>query len=142
MADNLNPIDVHVGKRLRFGRTMHGMSQEAIGDAIGVTFQQIQKYERGINCIRSSKLFDLAKALKVPITFFFEGYTEGGSDKDEAYAIPGAADSGKSTFDMSDISSSREAIELMRAFHKITDPQLRSRVLDLVRAMADNKAMF
>lgn len=140
MRDDLNPIDVHVGKRLRFGRTMHGMSQEAIGTAIGVTFQQIQKYECGVNCIRSSRLYDLSKTLRVPITFFFEGFQEDG--KGNAYGIPGASDSGKSGFDMSDIQSSREAIELMRAFHKIQEPHLRSRVLDLVRAMSDNKTMY
>jgi transcriptional regulator with XRE-family HTH domain len=132
-----NPIDVHVGKRLRFGRTMQGMSQESIGESIGVTFQQIQKYERGINCIRSSKLFELAKVLKVPVSFFFEGMEK----QDGKYSIPGAADSGGGGFDM-ELTSSRESIELMRAFHKITDPQLRGKILDLVRAMSDNKVMY
>jgi len=133
-----NPVDVHVGKRLRFGRTMQGMSQESIGESIGVTFQQIQKYERGINCIRASKLFELAKVLKVPVSFFFEGFADEGGDR---YAIPGAADSAVGVFDM-ELTSSRESVELMRAFHRITDPQLRSKILDLVRAMADNKAML
>lgn len=117
---------------------MQGMSQESIGESIGVTFQQIQKYERGINCIRAGKLFELAKVLKVPVTFFFEGMDTGGDGK---YSIPGAADSGDAGFDM-ELTSSRESIELMRAFHKITDPQLRSKILDLVRAMSDNKAMY
>lgn len=132
-----NPIDVHVGKRLRFGRTMQGMSQESIGESIGVTFQQIQKYERGINCIRASKLFELAKVLKVPVTFFYEGFEQNGN----AYHIPGAGDSGEDRFDM-ELTTSRESIELMRAFHKIQDPHLRSKVVDLVRAMSDNKAML
>lgn len=137
-----NPVDVYVGKRLRFGRTMQGMSQEAIGESIGVTFQQIQKYERGVNCIRAGKLFELAKVLHVPVNFFFEGFG-GGEQQDagERYAIPGAADSGNDTFDM-ELTSSRDSIELMRAFHRITDPQLRARVVDLVRAMADNKGML
>lgn len=133
-----NPVDVHVGKRLRFGRTMQGMSQESVGESIGVTFQQIQKYERGINCIRASKLFELANVLKVPVSFFFEGFER---EAEEGYSIPGAADSAEGGFDM-DLASSRESIEFMRAFHRITDPQLRSKILDLVRAMADNKAMF
>ena len=139
MSD-LNPIDVHVGKRLRFARTMHGMSQEAIGEAIGVTFQQIQKYERGVNCIRASRLYNLAKALKVSVSFFYEGYED--EDENSNYAIPGAADSGDGgfEFDYNNISS-RESIEFMRAYHQMTDPALRSRVLDLIRAMADNKAM-
>lgn len=137
-----NPIDVHVGKRLRFGRTMQGLSQESIGESIGVTFQQIQKYERGINCIRASKLFELAKVLKVPVTFFFEGLSESLGDKDgEGYIIPGAGDSGDGGFNM-DLTNSRETVELMRAFHRISDPLLRAKILDLVRAMADNKAVF
>ena len=134
-----NPVDVHVGKRLRFGRTMQGMSQESIGESIGVTFQQIQKYERGINCIRASKLFELAKVLKVQVAFFFEGMESG---SDEKYAIPGAADSaGESGFDF-ELTSSRENIELMRAFHKISDPQVRSKFIDLARAISDNKVMY
>ncbi|MBM3618970.1 MAG: helix-turn-helix transcriptional regulator, partial [Alphaproteobacteria bacterium] len=92
-------VDVHVGKRLRFGRTMKGMSQEAIGDSIGVTFQQIQKYERGVNCIRAGKLFELAKVLKVPVSFFFEGFEGGGVEGEGRYTIPGAADSGSDSFD-------------------------------------------
>jgi len=135
----VNPVDVHVGKRLRFGRTMQGMSQESIGDAIGVTFQQVQKYERGINCIRASKLFDLSKVLKVPITFFFEGMEQ---QDDGKYSIPGAADSGDDAGFNMDLMSSRDSVELMRAFHKITDQQLRNKILDLVRAMADNKMMY
>lgn len=131
-----NPIDIHVGKRLRFARTMQGMSQESVGAAIGVTFQQIQKYERGINCVRSTMLFELAKVLKVKITFFFEGLEGEYGD-----VLPGASDSGDNSFDMQ-IASSRETMELMRAFHRISDSQLRSKILDLVRAMADNKPML
>jgi transcriptional regulator with XRE-family HTH domain len=136
---SVNPVDVHVGKRLRFGRTMQGMSQESIGESIGVTFQQIQKYERGINCIRASKLFELAKVLKVPVTFFFEGMEH----SDGKYSIPGAADSGGQGggLDM-DLMSSRDSVELMRAFHKITDQHLRNKILELVRAMSDNKMMY
>lgn len=135
---SVNLVDVHVGKRLRFGRTMQGMSQESIGEAIGVTFQQIQKYERGINCIRASKLFDLSKVLKVPVTFFFEGMEQ----TDGKYSIPGAADSGEDNGFNMDLMSSRDSVELMRAFHKITDQQLRNKIIDLVRAMSDNKVMY
>lgn len=135
-----NAVDVHVGKRLRFGRTMQGMSQEAIGETIGVTFQQIQKYERGVNCIRAGKLHELAKALKVPVSFFFEGF-ESHQKNEGKYAIPGAGDSGNDGFDM-EITSSRDSIELMRAFHRISDHQLRGKIIDLVRAMADNKGLI
>lgn len=131
-------VDVHVGKRLRFARTMKGMTQEGIGEAIGVSFQQVQKYERGVNCIRISKLLELAKVLKVPVGFFFDTLEEGGEEK---YSIPGAADSGDMAFDM-ETSLSRESMELMRAFHRISNPQLRSKVLDIVRAMADDKVTY
>lgn len=132
------PIDVHVGKRLRFGRTMQGMSQEAIGEAIGVTFQQIQKYERGVNCIRASKLFELAKILKVPVAFFFEGYESEG--RKGAYSIPGAGDSAVSEFEV-ETGSNRETLELMRAFQRIDDTGVRGKTIELLRAIADNKAM-
>lgn len=134
---DVSPIDVHVGKRLRFGRTMAGLSQESIGEVIGVTFQQIQKYERGINCIRASKLFELAKSLKVPMSFFFEGYEK----EEEKYFIPGAADSGGESFSM-DLVNNSESIELMRAFSKIQDPKVRASVVDLVRNVAKNNSSF
>ncbi|WP_348657957.1 helix-turn-helix transcriptional regulator [uncultured Thalassospira sp.] len=74
-----NPVDVHVGSRVRLRRTLLGMSQEKLGEAIGLTFQQIQKYERGANRVGASRLYDLSKALDVPVSFFFDAYEEGTS---------------------------------------------------------------
>src|SRR5512145_1807794 len=76
-----NPIDVHVGSRVRLRRTLLGMSQEKLGEAIGLTFQQVQKYERGANRIGSSRLFDLARVLDVPVSYFFEDMAPGVQDK-------------------------------------------------------------
>lgn len=133
-----NTVDVYVGKRLRFARTLRGMSQEALGASIGVTFQQIQKYERGINCIRSGKLYELSKTLGLSVGFFFEEIDE---ENNENYRIPGASDSGSHTFD-SNLNVSKDAIELIRVFNKIDDPHLRRKTLDLVKAMASNLGMF
>lgn len=74
-----NPVDIHVGSRVRLRRTLLGMSQEMLGDAIGLTFQQIQKYERGTNRISASRLYDLSRALDVPVSFFFDGCDDGAS---------------------------------------------------------------
>lgn len=123
------------------GRTMQGMSQESVGEAIGVTFQQIQKYERGVNCIRAGKLWDLAKALKVPVTFFYDGFSDGNYSTD-AQTYAGAADAGNSGFTIEDLAGSRESIELMRAFNRVSDAKLRSKIVDLVRSMADNKSLM
>ena len=98
MTEEINPVDVYVGERLRFGRNMRGISQRNVGKAIGVTFQQVQKYERGVNSIRPSRLLELADLLKVPITFFFEDLLKAAANQDNSYAVPGAADSGDNSF--------------------------------------------
>src|SRR5579883_3316499 len=85
-ADRPNPIDVHVGSRVRLRRTLLGMSQEKLGDAIGLTFQQVQKYERGANRVGASRLFELSRVLDVPVSFFFDEL-----DPDTAQAVPSAA---------------------------------------------------
>ncbi len=144
MTDEMNPVDVYVGERLRFGRNMRGISQRNVGKAIGVTFQQVQKYERGTNSIRPSRLLELAQLLKVPVTFFFEDLLKtGGSSNDDGYAIPGAGDSGDNTFDM-DISllQSRKSVKLMQAFNSIEDPKTASAVVDLVSAIAREKRIL
>ena len=86
-----HPVDVHVGRRLRLKRTILGLSQEAIGKAIGVTFQQIQKYERGINRMGASRLYDFSRSLGVPVSYFFEGYGDYANDEMEQYALSEAA---------------------------------------------------
>lgn len=129
-----HPVDVYVGKRLRMRRTILGMSQEAIGSAIGVTFQQVQKYERGINRMGSSRLYDFSRILGIPISYFFEGYDlEAGI----APTFPaGMAENLPSDFEHEKLTS-RETLEMMRAYYRITDPQVRKRVFELVKSIAN-----
>lgn len=124
-----HPVDIHVGKRLRLRRTILGMSQEAIGSVIGVTFQQVQKYERGANRMGASRLYDFAKLLKVPVSYFFEEY-----DGDTSFG--GMAESSAPEFDHERMGS-RETMEMMRAYYSIKSPATRKRVFELVKSMAE-----
>lgn len=124
-----HPVDAHVGKRLRLRRNLLGMSQEALGKAVGLTFQQVQKYEKGTNRIGAGRLFDFAKILSVPIAYFFEGLEEGATAK-------GFAENEASDFEYEDMSN-KESMALIRAFNKVSDPQVRKRILGLVKSLAD-----
>lgn len=126
-----HPVDIHVGRRLRLRRTTLGMSQEAIGDATGVSFQQIQKYERGINRIGSSRLFDFSKLLRVPIGYFFEGF---GDDIGEL----GMADTDVAGFKHEALSS-RETIDIMRSYARIKSPAMRKKIADLIKAVSEEQ---
>jgi transcriptional regulator with XRE-family HTH domain len=124
-----NPIDKHVGGRVRMRRMLLAMSQEKLGAALGVTFQQVQKYERGTNRIGASRLQLLAKVLDVPVEFFFDGapQVDGGSEgfaehPDNAYVV--------------DFLSTTEGVQLMRSFVRIADPKVRRRFLALVESVA------
>ena len=148
MAVSPNPIDIHVGKRLRLRRTLLGMSQERLGELLGLTFQQVQKYERGANRIGSSRLFELGQILDVPVSFFFDdmprtetaaglaavGFGSGGA------AALGLAEEG-ATFehDLDDGLSldKRETLELIRAYYRITDPAVRKRLFELTKALGN-----
>ena len=130
-SDHPHPVDVHVGSRVRLRRTALGMSQEKLGDAIGLTFQQVQKYERGTNRIGASRLYELSQVLEVPVSFFFEEldpaaiagtHMEGLS---EPPAPPYAATGGN-----------RDVLELARTFQRISDPALRRRLFDLIKSIA------
>ena len=129
-----HPVDVHVGRRLRLKRTILGLSQEAVGKEIGVTFQQIQKYERGINRMGASRLYDFAKALGVQVAYFFEGYGDYAMDEVSAYALGEPAATG---FEHEKVNN-RETLEVMRAYYRIKSPALRKRIIDLIKAMADD----
>jgi transcriptional regulator with XRE-family HTH domain len=131
-----HPVDIFVGGKLRARRIMLGMSQEAIGRAIGVTFQQIQKYERGINRMGSSRLYDFGNLLTVPIAYFFDGYELQGGTSD-MYGS-GLADEHEG-FEHEKISS-RETLELVRAYYSIKDEKVRKRFADLLKSMADQEA--
>jgi transcriptional regulator with XRE-family HTH domain len=124
-----NPIDVHVGSRVRLRRMLLGMSQEKLGQHLGLTFQQIQKYEKGINRIGASRLFDLARVLGVSVQFFYEELPGGGDG-----AI-GFADRPAENYAI-EFLGSREGLELNKAFARITDPRVRRSIVELVRAFA------
>lgn len=138
-----HPVDVHVGKRLRLRRNIAGLSQEAVAKAVGITFQQIQKYERGVNRMSASRLFEFAQVLSVPITYFFEGldpsgdYSEGTVSANQGYAM---TESGAPVFEHEEISK-RETLEMMRNYYRIAPP-MRKRIADLIRAIADDKALL
>ena len=128
------PVDVHVGSRVRLRRTMLGMSQEKLGKAIGLTFQQVQKYERGANRIGASRLFELSKVLDVPVSFFFDDMSQEVADTSGRPASeliePSAETYGY------DPMAKRETLELVRAYYKIKEPKVRKRVFELTKALA------
>jgi len=124
-----NPIDKHVGSRVRMKRILLGMSQEKLGDALGLTFQQVQKYEKGTNRIGASRLQDIAKTLQVPPSFFFDGGPADGAPLD------GFAEAPSSQY-VVDFISSVEGLQLNRAFASIKDPKIRKRIVDLAVAIA------
>jgi transcriptional regulator with XRE-family HTH domain len=137
MSDKPNPIDVHVGRRLRLRRTLMGMSQERLGQLLGLTFQQIQKYERGVNRIGSSRLYELGQILDVPISFFFDDMAQDGGAPD--LLAPGLAeDPADFAFDARDLQlEKRETLELVRAYNRIPDPAVRKRLFELAKALAN-----
>ena len=118
-----HPVDVHVGKRIRHRRWMNGTTQQQLAEKVGIKFQQIQKYETGMNRVSASRLWDIAHALGVPVSFFFEGM-----DAAEPEARPG---------DMpGDVMADREALELLRSYYAIPEQQ-RRRLFDLARVLCD-----
>ena len=125
-----HPIDIHVGTRLRQRRALLGMSQTDLGEAVGLTFQQVQKYERGANRISSSRLFEFAKVLNVSISHFFEGMSQEVATGKRPVGRPRTKPS------ETEINTKRETLELVRAYYKITDKELRRSVGDLVKSLA------
>lgn len=132
-----NPIDVHVGSRVRLRRMMLGMSQEKLGEHLGITFQQIQKYEKGTNRIGASRLQAIARVMNVPVSFFFE---DAPVLAPLIPAEPGMPTAGfqesQSTSYVVDFLSSSEGLQLNKAFVRIKEPKVRRKVVDLVRALA------
>lgn len=122
-----NPIDVHVGSRIRMRRNMLGMSQEKLGESLGITFQQIQKYEKGTNRVGASRLQAIASIMEVPVAFFFE----------DAPGGAGLAEESQNTY-VVDFLSSAEGLQLNRAFARISDPKVRRKIIDLTRALAED----
>jgi transcriptional regulator with XRE-family HTH domain len=125
-----NPIDKHVGSRVRMRRMMLAMSQEKLGDALGLTFQQVQKYEKGTNRIGASRLQQISSILQVPVSFFFEGASQlDGSGQSEASDAPSPAY-------VSDFLATTDGLALTKAFMRIPDAKLRRRIVDLVEQIA------
>ncbi len=127
-----SPVDVHVGARLRQRRTLLGMSQTTLGDAIGLTFQQVQKYERGMNRISASRLFALSRVFDVPVEYFFD-------DMPTAVAASSSAQGGSMAKEPPsyepDPMHKRETLELVRAYYKIGEPQIRNRLREVIKAL-------
>jgi transcriptional regulator with XRE-family HTH domain len=128
-----NPVDAHVGSRVRLRRMLLGMSQERLGESMGLTFQQVQKYEKGVNRIGASRLFQISKILDVPVQFFFEEAPHSG----EAGQQRGMSEPESEAFIL-EFLNSREGLELNRAFVKIGNAKVRKSVVDLVRALSTN----
>lgn len=122
-----NPIDIHVGQRLRLRRTLLGLSQETLGEAVGITFQQLQKYERGANRISASRLFNLSQVLGVPVTFFFDDLPASES------SLVSEEQSETQEFESM---ARRETLELVRAYYRIPEESVRRRTFELVKTLA------
>jgi transcriptional regulator with XRE-family HTH domain len=127
-----NPIDVQVGNRVRIRRMLIGMSQERLGDMLGLTFQQVQKYEKGVNRIGAGRLFEVARILNVPVDFFYEGVSA------QLAGQPGTSEP-EGTPPVMEFVSSGEGLQLSLAFMKIKDAKVRKRVLDLVKSLAEEE---
>lgn len=127
-----NPMDVHVGTRVRLRRMLLGMSQEKLGEHLGLTFQQVQKYEKGVNRIGASRLFDLAKVLGVPVQFF---YDEAPTLSHSASPASGFAERPDESY-VVEFLGTREGLELNKAFARVTDSKVRRSIVELVRALA------
>jgi transcriptional regulator with XRE-family HTH domain len=128
-----NPVDKYVGSRVRMRRIMLGMSQEKLGEALGLTFQQIQKYEKGTNRVGASRIQQISEILQVPVSFLFEGSPTGTATAD------GFAEAGSPSY-ISDFLATSEGLALTRAFTRITDAKLRRSIVDLVEQIAGREA--
>jgi len=131
-AKQPNPVDKHVGSRVRMRRIMLGMSQEKLGEALGLTFQQIQKYEKGTNRVGASRLQQIADILQVPVSFLFEGAPEANIRAEGFSEAP-------ATGYISDFLATSEGLALTRAFTRISDAKLRRSIVDLVEQIASRE---
>lgn len=135
----LHPVDVHVGKRLRMRRTILGLSQESIASSVGVTCQQVQKYESGANRMPISRLYEFSKLLGTPITFFFDEYELARkADNSNKAGKSGFSESEDSDFEYEALTS-RETLFMVRAYRRIPDPMVRKRIFELIKSLAEGK---
>lgn len=133
MKKSPGPVDKHVGSRVRMRRILVGMSQEKLGEALGLTFQQVQKYEKGTNRIGASRLQQIAQVLGVPVMFLFEG-----APLDKSVVDGGFAEPAQSEYSF-DLLSTPDGVQLAKAFMSIDDPKVRRRVVDLVATLAEGQ---
>lgn len=130
-----NPVDIHVGSRVRLRRTLLGLSQEKLGEAVGLTFQQIQKYERGANRIGASRLFEFSRILDVPVSFFFDDMPDV-VPGEESQGAWGLGDQSQASLEPDPLTR-RETLELVRAYYRIGDPQVRKRLFELAKSLGN-----
>ena len=126
-----HPVDIHVGSRVRLRRMILGLSQDKLGDALGLTFQQIQKYEKGVNRIGASRMFQISQVLNVPVQYFFDDFTT-----TDTAGVEGVGESEAGDTFMS-LVNSPEGVQLCRYFARIEDPRVRRRVLELVKTLSE-----
>ncbi len=134
-----NTVDVHVGQRLRVRRSLLGLSQEKLADAIGLTFQQVQKYERGMNRISAGRLYQFSKILDVPVAYFFEQLGHSAENQNNM-SIRGLSDSDQEGFLPADLMQSKETLDLIRAYYSITNEETRKNIYKFVKSMAATEA--
>ena len=132
---NNNAVDMHVGKRIRLCRTLLGMSQEQLGGALSITFQQVQKYERGANRVSASRLWDISQILDVPVSYFFEDMTDDVM-KSSPRLISRGSDRNMVDDSVRESMARRETLELVRTYYSITQPKVRKRIAEMVKSIA------
>jgi len=132
-----NPVDIHVGARVKSRRLILGLSQEELAKAIGLTFQQVQKYERGTNRISVSRLVDICRTLKAPVDYFFEGSFSVAPRPGAKLAMKGFTDAKQEPLE-ADPLMKRDVLELVRAYSKIKSPQLKKQILEMAKAMSNS----
>ena len=137
---NNNAIDMHVGKRVRLRRTLLGMSQEQLGAELNITFQQVQKYERGANRISASRPWDISQILDVPISYFFDDMSENSMRSSPRWVSRGDVMDAMTSQPLKDPMARRETLELVRAYYTIEKPAVRKRIAEMVKSIATTLA--
>jgi len=128
------PVDLHVGKRIRMRRSLLGISQEMLAESVGVTFQQIQKYERGANRISVGRLHQFSQVLEVPVDYFYQEFAEAGAKR----ARQGLSDNARESIGTEDKLYTRETHDLLKVYYSVKDNRKRRELLKIIRSMAEN----
>lgn len=126
-------VDIHVGKQIRTQRSLLGMSQQKLAESIGLTFQQVQKYERGTNRVSAGRLYQFSKLLNVPVSYFFDQYGE-------AKPSYGFSDNEQAAFGEEDLMQKKETLELVRVYYSVQDEQKRKSILKFIKSMAEDES--